>query len=79
MMAKQRQENWDSEGIRSLRRHLELTQSEMADKMGTRQQTISEWETDRYQPRGTAATLLTMIAREAKFRYRAEPTGDEGS
>jgi DNA-binding transcriptional regulator YiaG len=41
--------------------------------MGTRQQTISEWETGMYRPRGASATLLTFIAEQSKFQYRAEP------
>ena len=45
----------------------------MADQLGTRQQTISEWETGLYQPRGTSATLLSIIAERAKFEYEATP------
>jgi DNA-binding transcriptional regulator YiaG len=60
---------WDRERIQALRRHLKLTQQEMAARLGTRQQTISEWETGQYQPRGASATLLSFIAREAKFKY----------
>ncbi len=35
--------------------------------MGTRQQTISEWETGMYRPRGASATLLSIIAERAGF------------
>ncbi len=56
-----------------MRRHLGLTQSEMSEKLGTRQQTISEWETGLYQPRGASATLLSIIAEQAKFKYDASP------
>ena len=59
--------------IQALRRYLGLTQREFSDRLGTRQQTISEWETGMYQPRGTSATLLSMIAERAKFNYRAFP------
>jgi DNA-binding transcriptional regulator YiaG len=62
--------NWDKERIQALRRHLGLTQQGLADQLGTRQQTISEWETGMYQPRGASATLLSMIAKEAKFEYK---------
>lgn len=62
---------WDSEHIQALRRHLGLTQSEMADQLGTRQQTISEWETGRYEPRGASSTLLSIIAERAQFEYKA--------
>jgi len=75
-MANQRKMNrrqWDSERIQALRRHLGLTQSELAEKLGTRQQTISEWETGMYQPRGASATLLSIVAEQAKFEYEAAP------
>jgi DNA-binding transcriptional regulator YiaG len=62
---------WDSEGIRALRSHLGLTQQGLADELGTRQQTISEWETGMYRPRGGTATLLSIIAERANFEYPA--------
>jgi len=65
---------WDSEQISALRCHLGLTQREMADNLGTRQQTISEWETGRYKPRGASSTLLSIIAERAKFEYKATPS-----
>jgi len=72
---------WDSDGIRALRAHLEMTQQELADELGTRQQTISEWETGMYRPRGTSATLLSLIAERASFNYTAsvkkEPAADD--
>ncbi len=61
---------WDQKRILALRLHLKLTQQELADRLGTRQQTISEWETGLYQPRGTSATLLSRVAEEAQFKYR---------
>ncbi|MFC1915628.1 helix-turn-helix domain-containing protein [Chloroflexota bacterium] len=65
---------WHSDNIQALRRHLRLTQRELADRLGTRQQTISEWEIGMYKPRGTSATLLSIIAERAKFRYEATPS-----
>lgn len=77
---KAKRPQWDKEHIQALRRHLEMTQQEMAEQMGTRQQTISEWETGMYEPRGASAKLLTIIAERAKFKYRADreekPAGD---
>jgi DNA-binding transcriptional regulator YiaG len=64
---------WDSQHIRALRHHLGLTQRELADTLGTRQQTISEWELGLYKPRGASATLLSIVAERAKFRYQASP------
>jgi len=64
---------WDNKRIQALRQHLALTQRELAAKLGTRQQTISEWETGMYQPRGASATLLSIIAERAQFEYQATP------
>jgi len=62
---------WDHERIQALRSHLKLTQQELAEKLGTRQQTISEWENGLYRPRGTSATLLSRVAEEVHFKYRS--------
>lgn len=63
--------NWDSRSIKALRQHLGVTQRELADRMGTRQQTISEWELGLYKPRGASSTLLSIIAERAEFKYEA--------
>lgn len=65
---------WDSEHIRTLRRHLGLTQRALADTLGTRQQTISEWEKGLYKPRGASSTLLSIVAERARFKYEAKPS-----
>ncbi len=65
---------WDDEQVQALRRHLGLTQREMADRLGTRQQTISEWEIGQYRPRGASSTLLSIIAERARFEYKALPS-----
>jgi DNA-binding transcriptional regulator YiaG len=66
-----RRKNWDSQRIQALRQHMGLTQRELAAQLGTRQQTISEWETGMYRPRGASATLLSIIAEQSKFKYTA--------
>ena len=65
---------WDSEHIQALRLHLGLTQRELAERLGTRQQTISEWETGMYSPRGASSTLLSIVAERARFEYKATPS-----
>ena len=69
MVQKRQQVKWDGPGVRSLRQHMRLTQSKLAEELGTRQQTISEWETGMYRPRGTSATLLTLVAERSGFKY----------
>ena len=64
--------DWDAARVKALRKHLKLTQSEMAGKLGTRQQTVSEWEVGQYQPRGMSARLLSVIADRSKFKYNTE-------
>lgn len=74
-----RRRQWDKESVRALRKHLGLTQTELAGELGTRQQTISEWETGMYQPRGASATLLSMVAERSGFRYKAKGERDEAN
>ena len=72
-MAKRRRAEWDAYSIRGLRRHLALTQEQLAEELGVRQQTVSEWETGAYRPRGASARLLTLVAERAEFEYGAAP------
>ncbi|MDD4858799.1 MAG: helix-turn-helix domain-containing protein [Dehalococcoidales bacterium] len=73
MPRKSAKPQWDGAQIKALRQHMKLTQQEMADTLGTRQQTISEWETGMYQPRGASATLLAVVAERADYKYDAAP------
>lgn len=60
---------WRPELIRALREHMRLTQAEMSEELGMRQQTISEWETGAYAPSRANAKYLTLIAERAGFFY----------
>lgn len=62
---------WDADSVRALRKHLKLTQSDLAEQMGMRQQTISEWEQGDYRPRGASLKLLSIIADRSNFKYKA--------
>jgi DNA-binding transcriptional regulator YiaG len=77
MQPGRKKREWDKDRIRALRRHLGLTQQELAQQLGTRQQTISEWETGMYKPRGASAMLLTLVAERAGFQYEANPEGSD--
>jgi DNA-binding XRE family transcriptional regulator len=62
---------WDSELVKALRHHLGLSQAELAELLGTLQQTISDWETGVYTPRRSTSKYLTLIAERAGFTYGA--------
>lgn len=70
---------WNANTIRALRQHMGLTQKEMSEKLGTRQQTISEWETGMYKPRGATRTLLNIVAERAGFVYHVKADGERDS
>jgi len=76
---KKRKRQWSKEEVRALRQHLNLTQVKLAEELGTRQQTISEWEKGMYQPRGASATLLSIVAERSGFTYKAEKKHDESN
>jgi hypothetical protein len=59
--------SWDGDGVRALREHLALNQGELADVLGVRQQTISEWETGAYAPSRSRSKHLDLVAEEAGF------------
>ena len=74
---KKRKRQWSKEEVRALRQHLNLTQARLAEELGTRQQTISEWENGMYRPRGASATLLSIVAERSRFTYKAGKKHDE--
>jgi DNA-binding transcriptional regulator YiaG len=74
---KRRGPTWDAGQVRALRQHLGVSQRELAEELGTRQQTVSEWETGLYQPRGTSARLLTLVAERAGFEYEVGQSSPE--
>ena len=76
---KKEKRQWSKEEVRALRQHLNLTQVKLAEELGTRQQTISEWEKGMYRPRGASATLLSIIAERSGFTYKAEEKHDESN
>ena len=64
-----RPEAWDAEGVAALRDGLGISQAELSRLLGVRQQTVSEWETGQYRPRGASERLLSFVAERAEFRY----------
>jgi DNA-binding transcriptional regulator YiaG len=74
-MAEQ-QHDWDAETVRALRQRLGLSQRGLAEALGVRQQTVSEWETGAYRPRGASARMLRLVAEQAPA-YSTAPAPDE--
>jgi DNA-binding transcriptional regulator YiaG len=70
---------WDAEKIKALREHMGLSQQALADELGTRQQTISEWETGMYKPRRSTGNYLSLVAERVGFEYTVvgEEEGEE--
>ena len=64
--------DWNARRVQALRRHMRKTQAAFAEELGIRQQTVSEWETGLYAPRGASATLLKRVADDAGFPYKAK-------
>lgn len=62
---------WDGELVRALRRHMGMTQAELAQTLGVRQQTVSEWEKGVYAPTRASAKYLMLVAEQANFTYEA--------
>jgi DNA-binding transcriptional regulator YiaG len=60
---------WNGELIKALRLHMGVTQAELADELGVRQQTISEWEKGAYTPTRATSKYLTLVAEKANFQY----------
>ncbi len=60
---------WNSELVRALRLHMGLTQAELANELGVRQQTVSEWEKGIYAPTRATSKYLMLVAEKAAFKY----------
>ena len=61
---------WNSKTIKSLRVYTDMSQTDLAQKVGVRQQTSSEWETETYRPRGASIKMLNMIAADFGYDFR---------
>ena len=65
-------QNWNADAVRDLRSRMGLTQRQMARRLGVRQQTVSEWETGLYAPRGASVTILRMVSEESGPAYNTD-------
>jgi hypothetical protein len=60
---------WTGSMVYALRLHLGISQAELADRLGVRQQTISEWENQSYRPTRSRSKHLNMVAEKVGFDF----------
>lgn len=63
---------WNGDLIKALRFHMGVSQNKLAQEMGVRPQTISEWETGRYAPGRAMSKYLSRVAKRAQFKYESK-------
>lgn len=63
---------WNGRMVRALRLHMDWTQTELAEELGVRQQTVSEWETGLYEPRRSTSKHLSLVAEQVGFAYASQ-------
>lgn len=61
---------WNGTKIRELRKKHNLTQRDFAEKLGCRQQTVSEWELALYLPKNAYQKLISLL--EEKLNANAQ-------
>ena len=61
---------WDSDLVKALRYQTGWSQAQLADELGVRQQTVSEWETGVYAPSRAMCKYLSLVAENAGFTYQ---------
>jgi len=67
---------WNGSMIHALRSYLDVNQAEFSRILGVRQQTVSEWENQIYQPTRSRSKHLAMVAERAGFEF-ASAEGDQ--
>jgi DNA-binding XRE family transcriptional regulator len=70
-------QGWTADQIKSLREHAGWSQQDLADRLGVRQQTVSDWELGIHTSRRSMGKLLRMVAETVKFPYQTEIDEDE--
>jgi DNA-binding transcriptional regulator YiaG len=60
---------WNGDLVKALRQHMGFNQAQLAEELGVRQQTISEWETGLYPPSRATRKHLSLVAERAGFKY----------
>jgi DNA-binding transcriptional regulator YiaG len=67
---------WNGDLVRALRDYMGVSQLQLAETLGVRQQTVSEWENDAYAPTRATSKHLSLVAEQAGFRYGDDETSE---
>lgn len=70
---------WQGGTVRALRDYLGMSQAEMAELLGVRQQTVSEWENEVYLPTRGRSNHLSMVAEKVGFYIVDQSEEDSNS
>jgi DNA-binding transcriptional regulator YiaG len=68
---------WTGSMVYALRAYLGISQAELAERLGVRQQTISEWENQIYQPTRSRSKHLNLVAERAGFDFGGSDQSSE--
>lgn len=60
---------WNSDTIKAMRSHIGLSQKELAQELGVRQQTVSDWENGVHPPTRSNVNSLNRVAEKSGFKY----------
>ena len=63
-------QGWSADEIKALRAYAGWSQQELAQELGVRQQTISDWELGIHTSRRSMGKLLKMVAEDIGFPYQ---------
>lgn len=64
--------------LRLARKHKGLTQKELADRVGARHNTVSNWEADRNRPDpGIVRSLCTLLEVDSNYFYETDPVDSQ--
>lgn len=61
---------WDADSIRDLRLKFGISQALFSKVLGTRQQTVSEWELNFYRPKNAYILVLDLIEDELEALWK---------
>lgn len=61
-----RQKTWCADSVKRLRHRYNLTQEKLAEQLGCRQQTVSDWEIGQHLIGNAYCQILTLLEKQLK-------------